>query len=254
MTYAQYHPRCDCSFQGGDKRQYHACDAEVTIRERESNASIFNEYVLDFTTNTGQCTQVHYRVYPNEGQEAFGGNRADQKSVNVVDGSHTIVLTANEYKTMPQLDIKRCILCEDKNYQGGENSTKNTRNTGVPSEIMRAASEFREGLTHDINLMEQISQIRQSGSVESIKAQMRALHQQFNSKTISRDSYDRQLSVLKQTGADALRAQQLQIDNLNEREKLSESWWAENKSKLDQAAENCKSGAYSGEVCRMIGE
>ena len=59
-AYAQYHPKCDCSWQGGDKRQYGACEAEIEITPfQDSNSSITN-FFLEATVDTEKCTNVHY--------------------------------------------------------------------------------------------------------------------------------------------------------------------------------------------------
>lgn len=114
---SQYNPRCDCSWQGGDKRDYGACDATIDITPvKRTDLSGVIDYRIDAKVNTQQCSTVSYQVFPNEGQEAFDGNFSHPGQILVVDGSHSDVLSGVKYPTMPDLQIKQCTVCKDTNY------------------------------------------------------------------------------------------------------------------------------------------
>ena len=80
--YAQYHPKCDCGWQGGDKRQYGACTAEIEITPFKRSSSSITDFFLEATVDTEKCTNVNYELYEN-------GRFQSNGMIHVRDGSNS---------------------------------------------------------------------------------------------------------------------------------------------------------------------
>lgn len=120
---AQYDPRCNCSFIGGDKMENQACNATINLTPINRSGSSFTDYLVEAKVNTKQCSIVYYNIYPdNETQKAFGDDNYDNGQINVVDGSHSDVLSGASYKSIPDIKIRDCVVCQDKLFSKKDES------------------------------------------------------------------------------------------------------------------------------------
>lgn len=105
---AQYDRNCDCSWQGGDKRQYDACNATIHVSEQKrTDLSSFSDYLIEAEVDTNQCTNVNYEVYSENQFRSFG-------LIHVKDGSNTEVIDGSSFSSIPDIRIKSCVICQDK--------------------------------------------------------------------------------------------------------------------------------------------
>jgi len=109
LSNAQYHPKCDCSWQGGDKRQYGACEAEIEITPFKNSGSAIVDFFLEATVDTEKCTNVNYKLYENGSFKSHG-------MIHVRDGSNSENISGLGYSSTPQIKITDCVVCLDKRF------------------------------------------------------------------------------------------------------------------------------------------
>ena len=133
---AQYDPNCDCSFQGGEKRDYQACNADLDIKPINRSSSAITDYIIDAKVDTKQCSIVYYDVLSENGSQ-------NRKQINVVDGSNSEILSGETYSATPDIKIRDCVICRDERISS-ELSIEHSKFDSIRNEMLLIAERRKD--------------------------------------------------------------------------------------------------------------